>query len=72
MPTVEDLRYFQRLPLDIKVAMTKARIREWVNHYGINGVYISMRSYNATQVIKTGRNFPQMVEMMKEMRDNDG
>lgn len=41
MPTIEDLRYFQRLPLDIKVAMTKTRIREWVNHYGINGVYIS-------------------------------
>lgn len=41
MPTLEDLRYFQRLPLDIKVAMTKTRIREWVNHYGINGVYIS-------------------------------
>ena len=41
MPTIEDLRYFQRLPLDIKVAMTKTRIREWVNHYGVNGVYIS-------------------------------
>ena len=41
MPTIEDLRYFQRLPLDIKVAMTKTRIREWVNYYGINGVYIS-------------------------------
>ena len=37
-----------------------------VNAYG------GMRSYNATQVIKTGRNFPQMVEMMKEMRDKDG
>jgi 3'-phosphoadenosine 5'-phosphosulfate sulfotransferase (PAPS reductase)/FAD synthetase len=41
MPTIEDLRYFQRLPLDIKVAMTKTRIREWVNRYGVNGVYIS-------------------------------
>lgn len=41
MPTIEDLRYFQRLPLDIKVAMTKTRIREWVNRYGVDGVYIS-------------------------------
>lgn len=41
MPTLEDLRYFQSLPLDIKVAMTQTRLREWVNHYGVNGVYIS-------------------------------
>ena len=41
MPTIEDLRYFQSLPLDIKVAMTQTRLREWVNHYGVSGVYIS-------------------------------
>lgn len=41
MPTLEDLRYFQSLPLDIKVAMTQTRLREWVNHYGLSGVYIS-------------------------------
>ena len=26
MPTKDDLRYFQKLPLDLKVMMTKARI----------------------------------------------
>ena len=41
MPTIEDLRYLQSMPLDIKVAMTKTRIREWVNHYGVSGVYVS-------------------------------
>lgn len=41
MPTIEDLRYFQSLPLDIKVAMTQTRLREWVSHYGVSGVYIS-------------------------------
>lgn len=41
MPTIEDLRYFQSLPLDIKVAMTQTRLREWVNHYGVSGVYVS-------------------------------
>lgn len=41
MPTKEDLKYFQSMPLDIKVAMTKTRIREWVNHFGESGVYIS-------------------------------
>lgn len=41
MPTKEDLKYFQSMPLDIKVAMTKTRIREWVNYYGESGTYIS-------------------------------
>ena len=41
MPTKEDLKYFQSMPLDIKVAMTKTRIREWVNYFGESGVYVS-------------------------------
>mgnify|MGYP003103012974 FL=1 len=41
MPTKEELRQLQALPLDLKIARTKQRIREWVRHYGVNGVYIS-------------------------------
>lgn len=41
MPTKEDLSYLQSLPLEIKILMTKARIREWVSHYGEEGVYVS-------------------------------
>lgn len=41
MPTKGDLAYLQKLPLDLKVMMTKARIREWVSHYGEDGVYVS-------------------------------
>ena len=41
MPTKDDLRYFQSMPLDIKVALTKQRIREWVSYYGEDGVYVS-------------------------------
>lgn len=41
MPTKDDLRYFQSMPLDIKLGLTRNRIREWVNHYGVNGVYVS-------------------------------
>lgn len=29
------------MPLDVKIAMTKARIREWVREYGESGVYVS-------------------------------
>lgn len=39
--TRDDLKYFQAMPLDIKVAMTKTRIREWVKEYGTDGVYVS-------------------------------
>lgn len=41
MPTKKDLEDLQRLPLFAKVLMTKARIREWIAHYGENGVYVS-------------------------------
>ncbi len=41
-------------------------------HLNVVNAFGGMRSYNVTEVIKTGRYFPQMVEMMKEMRDNDG
>ena len=41
MPSREDLKYFQAMPLDIKVAMTKTRIREWAKEYGTDGVYVS-------------------------------
>ena len=49
MPTLEDLRYFQSLPLDIKVAMTQTRLREWVNHFGENGVY-SVTAYRKADI----------------------
>lgn len=39
--TMNDLKYFQSMPLDVKIGLTKNRIREWVNEFGIDGVYIS-------------------------------
>ena len=39
--TLQDLKIKQALPLDIKVNMTKARIRAWVDHFGLDGVYVS-------------------------------
>ena len=40
MPTKDDLRYFQAMPLEIKLGLTRNRIREWVNYYG-GDVYVS-------------------------------
>lgn len=41
MPSKEELKMLQALPLEIKVMKTKARIREWVEHYGVDGVCVS-------------------------------
>ena len=41
MPDIELLKDLQAMPLDMKVAHTKARIREWVSEYGIDGVFVS-------------------------------
>ena len=39
--TTQELQELQALPLDIKIRLTKQRIREWVRHFGIDGVYVS-------------------------------
>ena len=41
MPTRDELKLLQSLPLDVKVAKTKLRIHEWVRHYCTDGVYVS-------------------------------
>lgn len=41
MPTKEDLKYFQRMPLDLKIGLTKNRFRDWVREFTPDGVYIS-------------------------------
>lgn len=41
MPTLNELRQKQSLPLEYKVALTEKRILEYVSEYGTNGVYIS-------------------------------
>ena len=39
--TKTDLQELQALPLEVKIKKTQQRIREWVNHYGSDGVYVS-------------------------------
>lgn len=38
MPTINDLKYLQSMPLEVKIGLTKNRIREWVDK---NDAYIS-------------------------------
>ena len=39
--TLQGLQQLQALPLSIKIRMTKERIRQWINEYGEDGVYVS-------------------------------
>lgn len=41
MPTRQELKALQSLPLEIKIAKSKQRIREWVERFGVEGVYVS-------------------------------
>lgn len=41
MPTHDELKLLQALPLELKIAKTKARIKDWVDFYGVDGVYVS-------------------------------
>lgn len=41
MPTIEELKSFQRLPLELKVRLTEDRINEFVRVFGLENVCIS-------------------------------
>ncbi len=38
--TAEELRQWQKLPLETKLEMTKQRIRDWVDYFGENKIFI--------------------------------
>ncbi len=39
--TANDLKMLQALPLDVKIQKTRLRIKEWVDAFGEDGVYVS-------------------------------
>ena len=39
--TISELYQMQAMPLNLKISMTKRRIRDWVKHFGLDGVYVS-------------------------------
>ena len=87
MHTIQDLRVKQSLPLDIKINMTKQRIREWVSEFGIDGVYVSFSGgkdstvllHIARQVypdikamfVDTGLEYPEIREFVKTIDNVD-
>lgn len=85
--TIQELQMRQRLPLDAKVAMSKSRIREWINEYGEDGVYISFSGGKDSTVllnivredypgvkavfVDTGLEYPEIREFVKTFDNVD-
>ena len=81
LPSRDDLKYFQAMPLEVKVAMTKTRIREWVKEYSTDGVYVSFSGGKDSTVllhivrelypnveavfVDTGLEYPEIREFVK-------
>ena len=49
--TMEELKIRQGLPLEVKVRMTKQRIREWVDEFGVDGVYVAFSGGKDSSVL---------------------
>ena len=79
--TLDELRQWQALPLNIKVRMTEERIRAWINTYGEDGVYVSFSGGKDSTVllnivrknypnvkavfVDTGLEYPEIREFVK-------
>lgn len=49
--TREDLKYYQSLPLNIKIAMSKRRIRDFIREYGESGVCVSVSGKDSSALL---------------------
>ena len=79
--TLQELKQWQALPLNIKILMTKQRIRDWINEYGESGVYVSFSGGKDSTVlldlvrqdypnvpavfVDTGLEYPEIREFVK-------
>lgn len=79
--TMQELKMRQKLPLEVKILMTKQRIREWIDEFGEDGVYISFSGGKDSTVllhlvrqinpnipavfVDTGLEYPEIREFVK-------
>ena len=79
--TIQELKMRQALPLEVKVLMTKQRIREWIGEFGTDGVYVSFSGGKDSTVllhlvreinpdipavfVDTGLEYPEIREFVK-------
>lgn len=79
--TLAELKQLQQLPLDVKIKKTEQRIHEWVDRFGIDGVYVSFSGGKDSTVlldivrrlypevvavfVDTGLEYPEIREFVK-------
>lgn len=82
---IRELQQLQALPLEIKILKTKQRIREWVNYWGKDGVYVSFSGGKDSTVlldlvrsefpdivavfVDTGLEYPEIKEFIKKHKN---
>lgn len=62
MPTKDELKLLQSYSLELKIAKTQQRIREWVKEFGVNGVYVSFSG---------GKDSTVLLDIVRKMYGND-
>lgn len=83
--TLYDLQELQALPLQLKIQLTKQRIREWVSYFGQDGVYVSFSGGKDSTVLlhlvredypdvpavfcNTGLEYPEIVQFVKSFEN---
>ena len=82
---INELRTIQNYPLELKIAKTKLRIQEWVDTYGIEGVYVAFSGGKDSTVLlhivremypnvegvfaNTGNEFPEIVQFVRKQKN---
>ena len=82
---INELRLMQNYPLDLKIMKTKQRIIEWINEYGIEGVYVAFSGGKDSTVLlhivrslypqiegvfaNTGNEFPEIVQFVRKQEN---
>lgn len=82
--TINELVMLQALPLEIKIAKTQQRIREWVEYWGLDNVYVSYSGGKDSEVLldicrklypnikavfsNTGQEFPETIKQVLERK----
>lgn len=83
--TISDLYQMQSLPLSAKIRMSQYRIRQWVDYYGPDGVYVSFSGGKDSTVllhmvremypevtavyVDTGLEYPEVKAFVKEQKN---